>query len=262
MVTIKLARAGAITTLTLARPERRNALTAEMLRELESAALSLHEDETTRAVILAAEGTDFSVGFDLAAAPSAGADTTSLLMRRRGASLGGRLMRALIEVPQPTICAIQGIATGGGACIASACDFRIAAADASVGYGEVKVGMNLMWNALPLCIALVGPARAKRMVMTGALVDAERLERWGFVDEVVAGEDLTAAALSMAQELAALPPVAVQMIKESVNAVSGALGRSLTHADRDQWLVAAGSEDYREAMAAFFARRKGVFKGR
>lgn len=262
MALIKVGGEGTIATLTLSRPERRNALTAEMLRELEAAALALNEDEATRAVIVAAEGQDFSLGFDLAAPPSAGTAAASLLMRRRGAGLGGRVMRALTEIPQPTICAIQGIATGGGACIASACDFRLAAEGARIGYGEVKVGMNLMWNAIPLCVALVGPARAKRMVMTGELFDAERLERWGFVDEVVPGEGLQAAALAMATQLAALPPLAVQMIKESIAAVSGALGRALTHADRDQWLVAASSEDYREAMAAFFAKRRPKFEGR
>src|ERR1700742_5169609 len=105
-------------------------------------------------------------------------------MRRRGAAFGAQLIRSLQEIPQPTICAVQGIATGAGGCIAAACDFRIGADDARVGYGEVKLGMNLMWHALPICVRLVGPARAKQMIMTGKLFDAATLERWGFLDLV------------------------------------------------------------------------------
>jgi enoyl-CoA hydratase/carnithine racemase len=170
-------------------------------------------------------------------------------------------MRALQEIPQPTICAVHGIATGGGACIASACDFRVASDDARMGYGEVKIGINLMWSALPLAVHLVGPARAKRMVMSGKLFDAATLERWGFLDAVVPSTDVLAAAHAMAAEYAALPPIAVQMIKRSINAISGALDRAIMHMDADQWLLAAGSDDFREAVAAFFEKRAGEFKG-
>ena len=182
-------------------------------------------------------------------------------MRRRGAELGATLMHAIQEIHQPTICAVQGIATGAGACIPSACDFRVGADDARIGYGEVKLGINLMWNALPLCVRLVGAARAKRMLMTGKLFDAATLERWGFLDEVVPRAELDAAARRWAEEYAALPPMAVQMIKRSVNHVVGALDRAVMHMDADQWLLASQSEDSREAVSAFFAKRKPTFSG-
>jgi enoyl-CoA hydratase/carnithine racemase len=130
-----------------------------------------------------------------------------------------------------------------------------------VGYGEVKLGINLMWNALPLAVHLVGAARAKRMLMTGKLFDAVTLERWGFLDEVVPRAELDAAARRWADEYAALPPLAVQMIKRSVNHVAGALDRAVMHMDADQWLLAAQSEDFREAVSAFFAKRKPEFTG-
>lgn len=258
---IDVVRDGRIATVTLNRPERRNAITAAMLGDLERVCLAFIDDEQTRAVIFRAEGRDFSVGADMADPPSRRPPDTSLVMRRRAAELGGRVMRAIQEIPQPTLCAVQGVATGGGACIASACDFRIGAASARIGYGEVRMGMNLMWAALPLCVHLVGPARAKQMVMTGKLFDAATLERWGFLDAVVPDDSLDLAARAAADEYAALPPVPVQMIKRSVTRIAGALDHAVMHMDADQWLLAAGSSDYQEAVAAFFAKRPGDFKG-
>jgi enoyl-CoA hydratase/carnithine racemase len=213
-------------------------------------------------VIFRGAGKDFSVGADLAQTPSAAPADTSLLMRRRAAELGAQVMRAIQEIHQPTICALKGVATGAGACIASACDFRIGADTTRAGYGEVKLGINLMWNAVPICVHLVGPARAKRMIMTGKLFDAANLEHWGFLDEVVPVGELDQRAVEWAQEYAELPPISVQMIKRSINHVVGALDRALMHMDGDQWLLATLSEDYREAVGAFFEKRKPTFHGR
>jgi enoyl-CoA hydratase/carnithine racemase len=258
---ILVSREDNVATVTIARAERRNAITAAMMRDLERVSRAFADDERTRAVIFRAEGRDFSVGADLQAPPSRAAEGTSMLMRRRGAELGASLLRAIQEIPQPTICAVQGIATGAGACIASACDFRLAAADARIGYGEVKLAMNLMWTALPICVRLRGPARAKQMIMTGKLFDAAALERWGFLDEVISPDVLGVRTRVMAGDYAALPPIAVQMIKRSVDAVSGALDRAIMHMDADQWLLTSMTNDYREAVAAFLEKRPATFKG-
>jgi enoyl-CoA hydratase/carnithine racemase len=258
---IEVNRDGPIATVTINRPEKRNAITNEMMEDIERIARDFAKDEQTRAVIVRAEGKDFSVGADLSQPRFQGGEERSLLMRRRAVELGGLMMRALQEIHQPTICAVQGVATGGAACIATACDFRIGAENARMGYGEVKVGINLMWNAVPTCVHLIGPARAKRMIMSGKLFEAKTLAEWGFLDEVVPLADLDAAARAWAEEYAALPPIAVQMIKRSVNQVAGALDRAVMHMDADQWLLATYSEDHREAVSAFFAKRKPTFKG-
>ena len=257
---IAVRRAGPIATVTLDRAARRNAINPQMMRELIAAVDSFAVDEETRVVIVRAEGGDFSVGADLAQ-PRAATPPPSLLMRRRAAELGAALMRALQEIHQPTICAVQGVATGAGACIATACDFRIGAENARIGYGEVKLGINLMWNAAPACVHLVGPARAKRMIMTGKLFDAPTLERWGFLDEVAPLADLDARARAWAEEYAALPPMAVQMIKRSIGQVAGPLDRAIMHMDADQWLLTTLSKDYREAVGAFFEKRPPRFTG-
>lgn len=258
---IRLQRDGTIATLTIDRPDRRNAITNEMMEEIERVARSFAQDEQTRAIIIRAEGNDFSVGADLSQ-PRFQGDPQSMLMRRRGLEQGGLMMRALQEIHQPTICAIKGVSTGGGACIPTACDFRIAADTTRAGYGEVKMGINLMWNAVPVCVNLIGPARAKRMIMSGKLFEAPTLLEWGFVDEVVPVDKLDETARAWAEEYAALPPIAVQMIKRSINKYTSALDNAIMHMDADQWLLAAHSEDMKEAVSAFFQKRKPSYTGR
>jgi enoyl-CoA hydratase/carnithine racemase len=251
---------GHIVTITLDRPEKRNALTAASLAQLKGMAESLADNPEARAVIIRAEGKDFSVGADIGGM-GAGAEPPPTVQIRRTAELGGRLMRAIREIHQPTICVVQGIATGGAACIATACDFRIGSHGARIGYGEVKLGINLMWHALPLAIHTVGLARAKRMVMTGALFDAETMLDWGFFDQLVDAADRDAVALQIAGEYAALPPIAVQMIKRSANAYAGALDQAVMHADADQWLLATRTADFREGVSSFFEKRPPDFTG-
>jgi enoyl-CoA hydratase/carnithine racemase len=256
----RLEQQGHIVTITLDRPEKRNALTAASLMQLKRMAEALADNPDARAVIIRAEGKDFSVGADISGMGS-GSEPPLTVQVRRTAEGGGRLMRAIREIHQPTICVMQGIATGGAACIATACDFRIGTPDARIGYGEVKLGINLMWHALPLAIQTVGLARAKRMVMTGDLFDAETMREWGFFDQIVAAPERDNAALAMAETYASLPPIAVQMIKRSANAYAGALDQSIMHADTDQWLLGTRTSDFKEGIGAFFEKRPARFTG-
>lgn len=97
--------------------------------------------------------------------------------------------------------------------------------------------------------------------MTGALFDADTMLDWGFFDSVVAADERDAAALRMAEEFAALPPIAVQMIKRSANAWAGALDQAVMHADADQWLLGTRTDDFGEGIQAFFDKRPGDFSG-
>jgi enoyl-CoA hydratase/carnithine racemase len=145
----------------LNRPEAMNALSSRLMEEIEQASRDFLNDEETRVVVFRGSGKHFSAGADLKERRA----VRNMVMQRRDFALGARMIRAITEIQQVTIAAIHGVALGGGACIPTACDFRIATEDAVCGYPEVNLGMNLMWQSLPLCVRLIGPARAKRMIM-------------------------------------------------------------------------------------------------
>ena len=256
---LELERDGPVTTVWLNRPEKFNALSVGLMTEIEQVSFNFLHDEDTRVVVFRGRGKHFSAGADLK--PDVTAGPRNLVMRRRESALGARMIRAISEINQVTIAGVHGAALGGAACIATACDFRIGSEDAFCGYPEVNLGMNLMWQALPLCVHLIGPARAKRMIMLGANETAETLLEWGFLDEMVPADHLDAAVSKMAADYAGQPPVAVQMIKQSINAVSSALDSAIMHMDTDQNLLTGTTEDLREGMAAFREKRDPEFRG-
>lgn len=260
---IEIRRDGPIATLTLNRPEKLNALNRRIMQELVHAAGSFAKDTETRVVIFTGRGKHFCAGADLSAGPedSESPDVSTRLKLRRSLSLGAELVSAVYGMDQITIAAVNGAALGGGACIVTACDFRIGALDSFCGYPEVNRGMNLQWVGLPLCVHLIGPSRAKRMIALGRNEEAQTLLEWGFYDEAVPREQLIDRAMAMARDYAGQPPIPAQMIKQSVNALVSALDRSIMHMDRDQWMLTAGTDDYREGIKAFFEKRRPEFKG-
>jgi enoyl-CoA hydratase/carnithine racemase len=256
---LQVERRGHVTLVRLNRPAAANALNTDLMTDLEQVSHGFLDDEQTRVVVFTGNGKHFSAGADLK--QSVQVPPPSLVMRRRQHGLGARMIKAIVEIPQVTIAAVNGAALGGGACIPTACDFRIGADDCFCGYPEVNLGINLAWHALPLCVRLIGPARAKRMIMLGAREDAPTLLSWGFIDAVVPAAELLQQAIVLAELYARQPPVAVQMIKQSINAVSAAMDDSLMHMDADQNILSALTGDRAEAMAAYFEQRPGVFKG-
>jgi enoyl-CoA hydratase/carnithine racemase len=256
---LEVTRQGHIATVRLNRAESLNALNTDLMEEIEQASRRFLDDEVSRVVVFRGAGKHFSAGADLK--QDGPAKTRNMVMRRRDSGLGARMIRAITEIPQVTIAAIHGAALGGGACIPTACDFRIGTDDCFCGYPEVNLGINLMWQSLPLCVRLIGPARAKRMIMLGGNEQAETLLEWGFLDRVVPASELDAAVTEMATQYANQPPVAVQMIKQSINAVSSALDAAVMHMDTDQNILTTMTEDNKEGINAFLKKRKPEFKG-
>ena len=251
-----------VATVTFNRPDALNALNVQLMHEIIATAEAFHEDVETRVVIFTGAGKCFSVGLDLT-------DTEyiqrfqedSMLMKLRFLKLGPRMIKAIYDMDQITIAAVNGAATGGGACIAAACDFRLGAENCLVGYPEVGLGMNLSWVALPMCVNLIGPSKAKQMVILAKKENAATLSKWGFLDKVVPAEDLLASARKMAKAYASKPPIAAQMVKRSVNAIASALDQAIMHMDTDQFLLSSKTEDFTEGITAFLEKRKPRFKG-
>ena len=156
-----------------------------------------------------------------------------------------------MEIDQITIAAVNGYCLGGAACIASACDFRIASEDAILGYPEINLGINLNWLGLPLAVRLIGPSRAKKMVIGGENEDAETLLSWGFYDEVCPSNILMDKAKDMALLYASKSPIAAQMIKRSVNNLVYKNDESIMHMDYDQTLLTHETKDRKRPLQLF-----------
>ena len=259
---IVIDRRGHVATVRFNRPEKLNTLSFEMMHDIDGLARSFGEDENTRVVIFTGSGENFCAGVDLIDhMDSDQGKNDSMLKKLRKVRIGPRMIRSIYEIDQITIAAMNGVALGGGACLAAACDFRIGAGDCRAGFPEVNLAMNLSWISLPLVVHLIGPARAKQMVISSERIDAEELLQWGFLDKLVPPQDLMKAAREMAEMVASKPPLAAQMVKRSVNAISSALDQAIMHMDSDQFLYATSGEDFLEALNAFFKKRKGIFKG-
>lgn len=252
-------RADHVTTVTLNRPQRRNALDRQLLDELEACALAFRDDTDTRVVILTGAGKHFSAGVDLDYLRAV--HQLPMLEKRRRVRLGERVFHAWREIEQVTICAWNGAAIGGGACVALVTDLRIGADDSYVQFPEIDLAMNLMWQCLPRTVRLAGEARAVRLAIGGERVDAATLWQWGLVEEIVTADQLLPRARAMAAHYAAKPPVAVQMIKRAISATGGRLDRAMMHADADQHLLTTVMADHERAFAAQLGGGEGQFEG-
>jgi enoyl-CoA hydratase len=260
MAELAIETSGHVATLTLDRPERRNALSLALIESLTRACQALRDDTAVRVVVLRASGRDFSVGIDLTDPALAAITRLPLGERRRAMLYGRRVVQALQALPQLTIVAMHGYCLGGGACLALACDLRVAASDLKLGMPEVLRGLNMSWGVVPLLFAQLGPARTKELLLTGAPLSAERALAWGLANRWVEGS-AAEAAHAWAVELAeSVPPIAASMIKDTVNALANAHSAAV-HMDADQLLLAQHSADHAEAVAAFLAKRKPDLKG-
>ena len=244
---------GPVATITLNRPEKLNALTLPMMAALEEALLTIDADAEIRVVVIKGSGAKaFSAGADVVAWSS----LAPLDMWRTWTRTGHRVMERLESLRQPTIAALNGIAYGGGLELALACDLRLAADHVKLAAPEVGIATVPGWGMTTRLATVVGPARAKQMILTGLPIDAERAGDWGLVSEVVPAADLDAATDDLAARIAAQAPVAVQVAKELIDATRPrtsleALGGGLT----------AFTDDAREGQAAFRERRPPEYGG-
>jgi enoyl-CoA hydratase len=252
---LKLTCEGRLARVTLDRPERRNAFSAELMREMIAAAAELAARRDVDAVVVSGAGGVFSAGADLKDA-TRWAGGAPLLEQRETSSLGGRMARAWEELPQMTIAAIEGYAIGGGLALSVALDWRVIARDAFVSLPEISLGIPLTWGTLPRLVNLVGPARAKRLAILCERVSAADALAMGLVDEICEPGTALAAAEQLMKKVLEKPKHSVLMTKETINAYASLGAHAVSHMASDQLELAAASPESRAARDAALKRRK------
>lgn len=258
MTEVTIERQGRIALVRFDRGAKANALALSTMRALTEAARSFETDPDVSAVILAG-AENFCLGFDLKDAETAALKDAPMASRRVALQTGGRMCRAWAEIEAITVSAVSGWCVGGGLALALSTDLRVASPDARFYAPEVERGMNMSWGAVPRMVDLVGPARAKRLLALAETLEAPRALDWGLLDEVAA--DPLAAALAYAERAAALPPVALRMIKRGVDAYATAFGAAASSADFDQFALTQTGADYEEGIASFLEGRPPRFTG-
>jgi enoyl-CoA hydratase len=254
---IRLDRKGAVATLTLDRPDKRNALNADMWRGLAQHLRALATDAAVRCVVLQGSNGHFAAGADMA-------EFAVLRATPEAAEAYGEMMLetlwGLRDHPHPTIARIEGHCLGGGLELAAMCDLRIAAQNARFGVPIQRVGITMPYPELAALVDLMGRAAVLEMLLEGDIHDAGWAFTHGLVTRVVANDSLGPAIEALIERLTAGSPQSHRNHKKFT--LRCLEKRSLTGEDIRESYAAVTSEDYREGVAAFLAKRRPVFTGR
>ncbi|MDW5264136.1 MULTISPECIES: enoyl-CoA hydratase/isomerase family protein [Acidobacteriaceae] len=254
--TILVAEEKGIRTITLNRPERRNAMTPQMLEELQ-AAIEEAATGSCRAIVFAGAGPAFCAGLDLSSLQDI--HDKSAEEYTQDAERVSRLFRTMYELPKPTIAAVHGAAIAGGAGLATICDFTLAVHGAKFGYTEVKIGFVPALVSAFLTLQ-IGDKRARDLLLTGRLFSAEEAHRLGLVNEVVVHpEELRARALELARCLTTNSPESMAATKRLLAAQNKAWLDTAIECALTENAKARATHDFREGVGAFLEKRKPVW---
>lgn len=256
--TLQLAHDSGIATITLSRPEKRNAISFQLVDEL-LAALDEIESSPAQIVIVTGAGKAFCAGLDLD-------ELKSLVGKTQADSLKdsarmAEMFRRLYDFPKPTIAAVSGAAVAGGTGLATMCDFTLAVPEAKFGYTEVRIGFVpaivssiLVWQ--------VGHKIARDLLLTGRLFDAAEAHRYGLVNEIVAPESLMTRARELAMQLMENSPSSVRATKKLINGfIASQLDQQIATAVEDNARIRS-TEDFREGVTSFLEKRKPHWSGK
>ena len=250
--------------ITLNRPEARNAMSDKLTPALRTQIKERSEDPDVGVLLITGAGTAFCSGGDVKGMGGRGPRGQMSFEERLGdlrwrqAALTG----ALVAARKPTIAALPGAAAGAGLAIALACDIRIAARSAFVSTGYARVGLSGDYGIAWLLTRAVGSARARELMFTAERVDAERCERIGLVNRIVADDKLQEEAFALAKSLAEGPRVALRNMKDNLDDALHVDYPTALYREAERLVQASRTDDHKEAVRAFMEKRKPVFVGR
>jgi 2-(1,2-epoxy-1,2-dihydrophenyl)acetyl-CoA isomerase len=249
-----------VATIELARPDKRNAISAQMFSELGDAAEAAASDPGIRAVLVRGTGPSFCSGIDVT--------LLGQLAGTRGARLRSFIRTAqrpfltLAQMDKPSVAEVQGHALGAGFQLALACDLRVCAEDVRFALLEVRFGLIPDLGGLHRLSRLIGPARTKELVWTGRTVEPEEAERLGLANRVVPTDTLAKEGEALAREVAASPPIPVSLTKSLIGRAAETSLETALERDGQAQATCIDTEDHREAVAAYLERRPPRFQGR
>ncbi|HYY41316.1 MAG TPA: enoyl-CoA hydratase-related protein [Pyrinomonadaceae bacterium] len=246
-----------VATITINRPDKRNALNIKTRKEGAAALEELRADENVRVVIITGAGDKaFIAGADIAEFAGRTAVT------QRDVMTGRSLFTAIDTFPKPVIAMVNGYCLGGGCELAMACDLRIASERASFGQPEINLGIIPGGGGTQRLTHLVGEGKAMELILTGEIINAQAAHAIGLVNMVVPHEDLVAKTMELANRIAEKSPIALRLAKEAVKtAARSSLDEGLRR-EIDLFALCFSSADKDEGVQAFLEKRKPEFKGR
>lgn len=252
---------GHIAVLTLNRPDKMNAISAEMRENLPLTLQEVQEDDNLRVLIITGAGRGFCSGADVAVQAARAAGQQAETSRKTILQLVGSLILGFERINKPIIAAVNGIAAGVGLTITLACDLRIASTNARFSAIWVKRGLIADGGATFLLPLVVGMEKALELAFTGDIIDAREAERIRLVSRVVAPEELMIRAKDLAQKIAGGPPISVELVKR-------VMWEKIRNQVREQLLLESyaqnlcrTTQDQKEAVKAFMEKREPQFKG-
>lgn len=252
--------ADAIATITLDNAKRKNAFTLDMIDDWADAVRAAQEDDAVRVVVLTGAGDAFCSGIDLSVLQAV--EDVPLARKRMLTHGVHKVARAVEALDKPLIAALNGVAVGAGLDMALMCDMRFMGRSAKLSEGYIKVGLVPGDGGAWFLPRLVGPAKALELLLTGDFVDADEALRIGMVNRVYDDADLQERTREFAAQLAAMSPVAVGVIKRTVQQSASIDLRTSLDLISSHMAVVQSTDDYREAQTAFAERRPGRFTGR
>lgn len=255
--TILVQKRGAVAVLTINRPDKLNALNAQVHAEGVAALEELRKDDAVRVLVITGAGEkSFIAGADI------GEFAGKTPFEQRTGFNEKTLFNSLDSFPKPVIAMINGFALGGGCELALACDIRLASEKARLGQPEINLGIIPGGGGTQRLTRLVGEGKSMELILSGDMIDAQTAYNLGLVNHVYAPEELEAKTFELAEKIAEKSPIALQMAKEAVKLASRSNLDEGLRREVDLFAVCFSTEDKKEGVAAFLEKRKPIFKGK